>query len=1200
MNTNRLKTFAQETRVKLINLVETKLNYILESDTAQLRERQDQVDKLKRELESTTKEQLIEKVAYTWFNRFVALRFMDVNGYQPSDVRAITPKEGFTIPELLSDVKEGHYPDDITVNKEHITDLLLNKVPNSDPQNEVYKILLVATCNALNPIFPFLFEKIKDYTELLMPDDLISDKSILKDIRDNMSEEDCKDVEIIGWLYQFYISEKKDEVFASKGKVKKEDIPAATQLFTPRWIVEYMTQNSVGKLWLKSKPESDLQSKMKYYIPSESPNDEDSLKVKSPEELTVIDPACGSGHILVYAFELLTQIYEEEGYKEKEIPQLILTHNLTGIDIDERAAQLASFALMMKAREYSRRFFRNPIVPNIVSLIDYKLQDNELNEISRKLSITPSTELLRDLGLMRQATNIGSLITPQSNIKEQQNLLHKVKESKELQADLILSEPAKNLIDALKQLITLRTEYTSVIANPPYMGGGNMNPELSTYVKKHYKDSKADLMACFMERGLSLLPKEGYMSMINQHSWMFLSSYENLRVNLIHSIFFDTMLHLGTRTFPEIGGEVVQNTAFSFYKKELSRNGSYIRLTGFNNTILKAEKTIEASKEIDCDWIYKSNQNDFEKIPGSPIGYWATKNILNLFTKSKINEISNTRLGMATADNNKFLRFWFEVDDTKSGLKIQSREEAKSSGKKWFSYQKGGEYRKWYGNLEYLVNWQNDGHKIRNFTDKKTGKVRSHNYNLEYIFSEGVTWNALSSSKTSARLSTNSLFDNAGSSLFAIEPRLHRSILAYLNSGFLPSIIGIISSTLNYQPGDIGKLPAYFPNEIVPKLNSLVDSSINYSKSEWDSHETSWDFKKSELLTHKSSSNLSDAYDDYKNLWTNKFFQLHQNEEKLNNIFINIYNLQDELDPTVSLKDITILHQEFDQKSLEVMNSKVLRKTDSWEVENYDQLELPFEKKEVVTQFISYAVGNMFGRYSLDKEGLILANAGETLEDYLKLVPTPSFTPTETNVIPVLENDWFKDDIVEQFKSFLKASFGTENFEVNLKFIEDAIGKDIKKFFNKDFFKYHLKMYKKRPIYWMFSSPKGAFKALIYMHRYNSDTVSVILNKYLREYLEKIDGVKRDLQRIIDDTSSSAKDISTATKELDKLLKDEKEIKDYEDNVLFSMAQKRIEIDLDEGVLVNYNKLGKALEKVVGLNDPKTDKKVAGFDWVKR
>lgn len=1186
MNTNRLKKFASEARIKITSQVQSKLNYVLSTDSPELREKQNEINILKKEIESSSKQQVVDKVAYTWFNRIMALRFMDVNGYQPLGINIVSPVDGESLPEILAEAKQGIIPDDLKeLNPKletRVMDILDSRVPSNNPQNEVYKYLLIATCNHLSSSLPFLFEHINDYTELLLPDDLTSESSIVSDIHEGMLKEECEQVEIIGWLYQFYISERKDEVFALKSKVCKEDIPAATQLFTPRWIVEYMVQNTLGKLWLQNKPKSQLRDVMPYYIENASSSNTDFLKVNSVEEISFLDQACGSGHILVYAFELFTKIYEEEGYNSSEIPKFIIENNLFGFEIDDRAAQLSAFAIMMKARSYNRRIFRKKVCPNILCYQDLHADDDELSQIFSQVGIKFSDDLKSDLNNMRQATNLGSLIIPNTSKYDLEKIFDTVK-NKADHSNVFLFEKIKQLICSLEHLILLSDKYSCVVDNPPYMGGGNMNKELSAFVKKNYPDSKADLMACFMEAGLLMLKDNGYLGMINQHSWMFLSSYEALRKKLIENAFVDTLLHLGPRTFPEIGGEVVQNASFTICNTKSENKGSYIRLVDYDKSDIKREKTLEAIRDPDCGWFFTANQKDFEKITGNPIGYWLSQKMIDLFASNKrLGEVGEGRQGLATADNGRFLRLWSELSQDGYALGIKNLEESKLSNKKWFPCNKGGEKRKWYGNQEYMINWEDDGYEIRNFKDDK-GKLRSVVRNPSFYFRESISWGKITSGGCSFRYyGSNFIFDNAGMCLF-INRDIH--VLGFLNTKVYSEIAKLLNPTINLQVGDVVNMP-YSAFENID-FETIVEECINTSQNEWDSREISWDFKRNELLNYEiptteerlnniNQISLKNAYKEYKKEWTDKFFQLHKNEEELNRIFIDIYGLQDEITPDVPLKDITILKEETD-----IIDG-----------------ELVFDKKEILAQFISYAVGCMFGRYSLDKEGLILANQGEYLEDYLKKIEKERarFLPDDDNIIPILDDEWFEDDIVAGFKEFLKISFGKEQYDKNIAFVEEAIGKDIRKYFIKDFYADHIKRYKKRPIYWMFSSPSGSFNVLIYMHRYTPDTVNDILNKYLREYQVKLKNRTEHLNHILETTSG--KEAIQASKEKDKITKILLELQVYERDVIYPLATDRIDIDLDDGVLVNYNKFGSAIKKVAGLNDAKTKKKVRAFDWI--
>lgn len=1165
MNTNQLKRFAQAARNKLIEQVGAKLQFVLTHDTAELRGKQEALKKLKEAQKNLGDEALIEKVAYTWFNRLVALRFMDVNDYQPLGLQVISPAtEGGHVPALLEAAHAGQLPEDLGVNTTEINDILDGKTGAANPDNEVFRLLLVAACNQLHEIFPFLFEKINDYTELLLPDDLTSNRSIVNDVVDGMSAEDCVEVEIIGWLYQFYISEKKDEVFASKSKVKKEDIPAATQLFTPRWIVEYMVQNTVGKLWLQNRPQSKLRDFMPYYIESPSAEAGDYLKVSSPEELTLLDQACGSGHILVYGFELLSKIYEEEGYNPSEIPTLVIKNNLFGFEIDERAAQLAGMAILMKARSYHRRFFRKGDVPepHILCYQDLKLSEDEIKNVFEKLNLEPSDELIHDLDNMRQATNFGSLIVPHSLISE----IHKAFDATlklKKSGDAFIQYQADQLYAALGQLDLLARKYHCVVDNPPYMGGGNANKDLSDFLKTNYPDSKADLMACFIETGLAVLHPKGFLGMINQHSWMFLSSYEKLRSKLIENTFFDTLLHLGPRTFPEIGGEVVQNASFTFWNKNFAQPGKYIRLVDFDKSEKKRIHTLKAIEQGVGGNLFETDQMSFLSIPGNQISYWLSDKALKIFDNPPIGKSTTLFQGIITGKNQEAIRYWFELEVDKIDFTLTDISNY-SETKYWVPYNKGGNARKWYGNLDLVVNFSQKG---KDFTRGK------HQF-YKYFFKKCFSWNYIGSSVPMSRYyDGGTIWDVHGSSGFCKSEEEIKYRMALINSPVGKIALNVINPTISFQVENIAAIPLVVSSNIDLKF---VDENISISRLEWNSRETAWDFKINQILTHKLST-IEDSIDGYASFWANKLSSVKRNEESLNAAFIDAYALSDEFSNEVSYKDLTLLADE------------CLVKNES----------LIFNADEVLQQFASYSVGCLFGRYSLDREGLILANQGETLTNYLskvgKIESALSFLPDDDNIIPVLDDEWFEDDIVGRFHAFLKASFGEKNFRNNLDFIEECLGKNMRKYFTKDFYKDHIKRYKKRPIYWMFSSPKGHFNVLVYLHRYTPDTISTILNSYLREFIEKLNLQMKQLKQV--EISGSASEQAKARKEMDKLDLMLDDCREYEE-ILFELASERIVLDLDDGVLVNYNKMGKAVATVPGLNDKKAKDKVKKFDWI--
>jgi type II restriction/modification system DNA methylase subunit YeeA len=1204
METLKLKRFAQYARRSLLEQVSAKLKLVLAENSAARRERAEAIKKLEEAIKGHGKEQVIERVAYIWFNRFCALRFMDVNRY--NRVNIVSPADpGQFQPEILAEAKMGHIDEEMVHDKvrQQIFALLDGKAPSRDPQGEAYRLLVVAACNFWNKAMPFLFQRIDDYTELLMPDDLLSGNSILAYTREAMTPDACEDVEVIGWLYQFYISEKKDEVFDGLKKNKKitpENIPAATQLFTPHWIVRYLVENSLGRLWLLNRPGSKLVEQMDYYIKPEQA-ETDFLRIAKPEEIKICDPACGSGHMLTYAFDLLYAIYEEEGYEPAEIPEKILTNNLYGIEIDERAGELAAFALTMKARSKQRRFFNKGVKPNICVLENVHFDGTELKDymdfVGRDLFTAPLQTTLRQF---EEADNFGSLIRP--DVSDVDGMLG-ILESKNVSGHLFLSMTHQKVLQALRQADYLSPKYHVVIANPPYMGGRGMNGRLASWVKDNYPNTKSDLFAMFIERNLDLAQKHGAVAMITMHSWMFLSSFELLRSRVLGQDTILSMAHLGPRAFDSIGGEVVSTTAFVLENaNRLNYKGGYLRLVAGNSEAEKNDAIREAVKNPKCGWFYRASANDFRKIPGEPIAYWATPNQRSAFDKfPAIGSWAPVKQGLATADNNRFVRTWNEISINKLGLGYESTDQTQNSKHKWFPYNKGGDFRKWYGNFEFVVLWENDGHEIRNFADD-SGYIRSRAQNTNYYFKQGVTWTFISSSKFGVRYApSGSVFDVAGSSAFP-PVKYAKRLTAFLASNLSWGLLKLLNPTLNFQVGNVASLPLSKEKlDCIPE--EVSDSLILQTKLDWDSYETSWDFTSLPLLNPDNRQpTIKATYQKLRAHWREMTLEMQRLEEENNRIFIDAYGLQDELTPEVPLTEITLTcnpHYRYGgDKSEEELEALLLADT--------------------MRELVSYAVGCMFGRYALDKPGLILANQGETIEDYYKILLTAknakdakedqennfsdfsafrgsiAFPADDDNVIPMLDGDWFTDDIAERFRKFLRVAFGDEHYEANLKFVEKALnikGKrnySIRDYFLGEFYTDHVKRYKKRPIYWLFSSPKGSFNALIYMHRYRPDTASVVLNDYLREFRTKLTSHKNHLEAVSISASSSQGEKTKALKEIEKITKMIAEMEEYEREVLYPLATEQVEIDLDDGVKVNYPKLGAALKKIVGL-DAKED-----------
>lgn len=1141
MNHSALKRFAQETRKKLIRQISTRLDYILTQEDPYIRAHGREKQKIESLLDQKGREELLEETAYIWFNRLTALRFMDNRGYNPLGI--VSPAAEESQPRLLAEIKEGRISQEIQYSSREILELIDGTVSVSNPDREAYKTALLAWCNYRGSTMPYLFERIDDWAALLLPQDLLSEDSVIHDIQENILPEDCKNVEIIGWLYQYYISERKDQVFAELKKKKKitpEKIPAATQLFTPEWIVRYMVENSLGRLWLNNNPQSSLKDSMKYYVETQA--EAEFLKVKEPEEIKLLDPSCGSGHILVYAFDILYRIYEEEGYSPQEIPQLIIQHNLYGVDIDDRAAALASFALSMKAREKDRTFLESGVLPNVIASQNVEVDYSAI-------TITPSRSMQESLEDLKQAKNLGSLIPVDRSVW---NEISSIKENlSSRNGDMHLQEKLEEWQTALTQLKYLSPRYHCVVTNPPYMASKGMNEKLKNFLGKKYSDSKSDLFSVFIEKGLEFSLLKGYLGMINQQSWMFLSSFKKLRSKIFEKECMMTMAHLGAHAFDSIGGEVVQTTSFVMKHGFEDIEGCYHRLISGKN---------ENEKELlflSGKYKYSANASDFFKIPGYPIAYWVSEKELSIFERCrKLSEMGDVKQGIKTGNNDLFLRYWFEVSYRDISFD--------KSKKKWFPCTKGGSYRKWFGNFEYILNWQDNGHEIKNYKDSK-GKLLSRPQNIQYFFQKGITWSSISSGKPSFRFfPENMTFESKGPVIFLKEMSFFSSLFYLLNTKVSERCLQALAPTLDFSEGAISRIPTLFVNDD----NDDIDKCIEISQKDWNSFEESWDYISSPLLKVNTIGEIKKVYHVLQKQNGEKISELTKIEEEINRVVILAYNLEDELAYTVPKEDITLTcnpHYRYgSKKSEEELESLLLQDT--------------------MKELISYATGCMFGRYSLDKPGLILANAQDKMERYLEMIPEPSFRPDKSGILPITEEDDFTDDLTNQFKAFLKVSFGEEHFEENLRFVEEAIGKDIRSFFLKDFYKDHLKRYKKRPIYWMITSPSGSLRALIYLHRYNKDTVSVFLNDYLRPYQSKLGAKEKLQQQTLESGSASAAEKARAQKALDKLQKVHRELEEWERDVVYPLATQRIELDLDDGVKVNYGKLGSILEVVKGLN----------------
>ncbi|WP_338959619.1 BREX-1 system adenine-specific DNA-methyltransferase PglX [Fusobacterium vincentii] len=1204
MNKSSLKIFAIEARKELMEKMRTRLEILginkngiekakvigKEVEVKGTLYPKESYDSLIRKYKQVGYEELIEESAYTWFNRLTALAFMEANGY--IEEKMIFNNGVKNEPTIIDNYYEFEFFKNLDSDlQKELHNLRDENTPNSI--EKLYSILMEEKCEDLSNIMPFMFKKKGTYSDILFPTGLLMENSLLVRLREEIGEE--APIELIGWLYQYYNSEKKDEVFEGlkkNKKITKENIPAATQLFTPDWIVKYMVENSLGKLGIESTGiNENLKNNWKYYIDSEKEENSEKIKI---EDIKILDPAMGSGHILVYAFDLLFEIYENLGWSTKETVLSILKNNLYGLEIDERAGQLASFALMMKAGEKFSRLFlvlkreedfklNTLIIEESNSLserIRNRIKNNNLNNLNK---IIQEFEDAKEYGSILKLESIDkellerefNILKESFNNNEQETLIFNEEE-----IIIDINEELELIESLINQHITLTNQYETVVTNPPYMGGKGFSPKLKTYVEKNYKDSKSDLFAVFIERCNEFTKKNRYTSMITMQSWMFLSSFETLRKNIIEKTEIKSLNHLGTRAFSEIGGEVVSTVAWISKKINSKSEGTYIRLVDYNNAELKEQEFLNNAN------YFQAKQKDFEKIPGSPIAYWVSDKIREIFEKNqKLGDIGKSIQGMSSADNNRFLRLWNEVNYSKIGYNMSNLQEALESKKKWFPYNKGGEFRKWYGNQEYLVNWENNGYEIKNF---KNAVVR----NQSYYFRKSISWSLITSTSSSFRYYPNGfIFDAAGSSYFLNENIF--STLGYLNSIFALSISNILNPTLNLSSGIIEKFPSLFIQE--KKICFLVQQNIDISKEEWDSRETSWDFEKLSLIDGKD---LKTAYENYCNHWRDNFVQLHKNEEELNRLFIEIYDLQDEMDEKVSFDDITILKKE--AKVVEIDNSKAKEFSSESEKYLYDRgVSLEFNKDELVKQFLSYAIGCIMGRYSINKSGLIIANSDDILElsenkfivkgsdGEIRQEIESKFLPDEFGIIPITDEKDFSNDIVEKVKEFIKFVYGEESLKDNLNFIAEALGnKDnkpaeeiIRTYFIKDFYSDHLQRYQKRPIYWLMNSgKKNAFSCSFYMHRYEPLTVARVRADYLIPYQEMLENKRKFIERQLSDDDISVKEkknIEKQLKELDTLLK---ELREYANEVKH-IAEQKIPLDLDDGVNVNYEKLGAILKK---------------------
>lgn len=1127
METAPLKSFATWARTALMREVSARISVVLASQ--ELRQEQPKaVAALEKAVNAAGGDKgldtVADKVAYTWFNRIVALRFMDANGY--TGIGVVSPERGRAggQPEILADANRGNIDPNVvrTGIATTVTSLLNGTRRSPDPLGEAYALLLAEYCRHWNRSMPFMFEREGDYTELLIPANLLADDSVLARAVRVLTEDVCQDVEVIGWLYQFYISERKDEVFAGFRKNQKAgaaEIPAATQLFTPHWIVRYLVENSLGRLWMLNRPTSRLVDQMDYYI---APVDEEAeyLKVSSPEALKIIDPACGSGHMLTYAFDLLYAIYEEEGYAPSDIPGLILVNNLYGTEIDPRSGALAAFALTMKARARHRTFFNKQTQPNICVLEPISFTTTELDMLVTHDDDNGAERMFWNQ--FERADIFGALIQPREELIEP--LRRRLDAFLTAEGGIFENEMHERAHRVIVQAEFLKARYHAIVANPPYMGSASMNPLLAEFAGANYRDTKSDLFAMFIERCVALATRGGLIGMITMQSWLFLSTYGALRVSVLTARRVVQVVQLGTGAFDSIGGAVVSTAAFILQDaRGDQRRGVFVDLSSKRDEAAKQKELLSVVRDTTLASRREVAAERFLKVPGVPFAH-AIQNF-DIFDGPRLSDKWRSGGRLKTHDGARFIRFWWEVSAASS---------------RWLPLVKGGDFRPFFGNRDFVVDWADAS---VSFYRDRGGLYPQENRTLV-----GVCWTKITGRLSFRLKNADEEFDSASPTLFPDDIDDVFPMLAYLNSSEVRSLLGVLNPTINTQVSNVLDLPApRWDLESKAELSRLGKALTDFARLDWQEREVSDGFDRLPWHSGEVSVPLRVAiasYLDGVNTRRNQQFELGR-----------------VIDDRVS----QLLHTGLGSAS---------------------NGELAFEPRpvaELVPELVSYAVGCMFGRYSLDEPGLILADQGDTLEDYLATVPNPTFLPDKDNVIPVVDGDWFEDDILARFRQYLRAAFGDEHFEENLRFVTEALGvKDLRDYFVKSFYRDHVQRYKKRPIYWLFSSPKGSFNALIYMHRYTPSTVSTVLNEYLREFKAKLEASRQHHERLAAGASTPRQQ-AAAQKEVDRLRKVLLELDEYEHDVLYPLATQQIQIDLDDGVKANYPKLGAALRKIPGL-----------------
>lgn len=1090
---------------------------------------------------------ILEEVAYTWFNRLIAVRFMEVNDYLPAHIRVLSSESGKMEPDIVTN------PFDAELYFTPSEESKVIELKQDNKLDELFRMLFIKQCNALNDYLPALFEKTNHYTELLLNLSFIDKDGVVYHLVNDIDEADFNvelggQVEIIGWLYQYYNTEPKNEAFAKNGKITKDEIPAVTQLFTPDWIVRYMVENSLGRLWLEGHPNDALKSQWKYYLDEAEQEPEvqaqlDEIKKEhaklNPEDIKLIDPCMGSGHILVYAFDVFMQIYESAGWSQRDAAKSILVNNIYGLDIDDRAGQMAYFAVMMKARQYNRRILSKDTAYNVFAIQESNgITSAPMHDMG--VELTPeeyakaSKEAMKLVEEFHDAKEYGSII----NVEEHDwDLLKRFAvprqdESGQMALDIHGEQEASERIQQLIKIgKNLAQKYEVVITNPPYMGGNKMEEKLARFCVKNFADSKADLFSCFIEQGNYFVKKYGFNCMVTMQSWMFLSSFEKLRNKIVNSTTIDNMMHMDNMVMGIAFGTVV-----SVLRKK--------NIRGFKgNYHYMQQKNTKNGQPVLFPMAFRKAticQDEFYKIPGIPFAYWVSDAVKEAFQKQMLGDLSFPKQGFATGSNDIFLRLWFEVINKKIGMSCVSREEAQISEKKWFPCNKGGSFRRWFGNNYYLVNWQNDGQEMRNF---KGSVIR----NPQFYFKEGITWSSLSNGGLSMRYSPSGfLFESKGSVCFFKDSDNLKYVLGLMNTKVVDNMLEILSPTVDYHEGPMSKVPVIIDKDMKSLVETIVDNNIILEQIDWDSFEISWNMKRHPLTQGITNGRLvSDKYKEWEEECNVRFNQIKDNEEELNRIFFDIYGLKDELSPEIEDKDITVRKAELQRD---------------------------------IKSLLSYAVGCMFGRYSLDVEGLAYAGGEWNANKYT------SFVPDEDNVIPITDEEYLEDDIITRFCDWLKVVYGEDTLEENLDFIAKALGNKgdtsrtvIRNYFLTDFFKDHCQTYSvtgsgKRPIYWLFDSGKqNGFKALVYLHRYNADTIGNLRVEYLHKMQRVYESEINRMQDTIDHSTNS-REVATATKRKEKLTRQLKECRDYDEKI-GHLALERIELDLDDGVKYNYRRV---------------------------